>query len=134
MNQPVHKMLEYCISPILPGITGSEAESFTFLAGLGINPKHNNSLKIYAHLAEEDIVKIKTALQNKFMDKSFISDLYEDNYYLSSNFALLGNNLREISAIIKACGRTGNAQLGLRLCICIDGLGNMVSAGNNAPN
>ncbi|MBS3157866.1 DHH family phosphoesterase [Candidatus Woesearchaeota archaeon] len=134
MNQPVHKMLEYSISQVLPGITGSEAESFNFLAGLGINPKHDNSWKVCAHLAEEDISKIKAALQNKFMDKSFISNLYGDNYHLTSNFALFGNNLREISAIIKACGRMGNAQLGLRLFIGLGSLNNMVSVGDNATS
>jgi len=128
MNQPVHKMLEYSISQVLPGITGSEAESFNFLAGLGINPKHDNSWKVCAHLAEEDIGKLKAALQNKFMDKSFILNLYGDNYHLTSNFALLGNNLREISAIIKACGRLGNVSIGLHLCMSIN---NIVGAGDN---
>lgn len=126
MNQPVHKMLEYCINPVLPGITGSEGETLSFLAGLGINPKHDNSWKICAHLAEADIEKIKTALQNKFMDKTFISNLYGDNYLVTQNFASIGNNLKEISAIIKACGRLSNAVLGLSICM---GIGN-----NNSNN
>ncbi|MBI2136271.1 DHH family phosphoesterase [Candidatus Woesearchaeota archaeon] len=125
MNQPLHKMLEYCINPVLPGITGSEGETLSFLAGLGINPKHDNSWKICAHLAEGEIEKIKTALQNKFMDKSFISSLYGDNYLVTRNFASIGNNLREISAIIKACGRLNNTVLGLSICMGI---------GNNSSN
>lgn len=117
MNKPVHKMLEYSIDPVLPGITGIEGEALNFLAGLGINPKHDNAWKVCAHLTESDIDKIKTALQNKYIDKSFISNLYGENYLLTQNFASIGNNLREISAIIKACGRLNNAVLGLRLCM-----------------
>ncbi len=133
MSQPVHKMLEYCIQPVLPGITGSEAETLLFLAGLGINPKHDNSWKLCAHLAESDIEKIKTALQNKYVDKSFIANLYGENYFLTQNFASFGNNLREISAIVKACGRLGNAVIGLSFCMQMSNTLNN-NTNNNATN
>src|SRR3989344_3667096 len=44
-TKPLHKALEYCTDPYIPGVTGSESGAIQFLYDLGIEPKSGSNWK-----------------------------------------------------------------------------------------
>ncbi|MBU90108.1 single-stranded DNA endonuclease, partial [Candidatus Woesearchaeota archaeon] len=54
-TKPLHKVLEYCTDPLIPGVTGNESGAIQFLQQLGINPKEDKGWKKIGHLSEEEM-------------------------------------------------------------------------------
>jgi len=44
-TKPLHKVLEYCTDPFIPGVSGSESGAIQFLQQIGINPKNEKGWK-----------------------------------------------------------------------------------------
>ena len=57
-TKPLHKALEYCTDPFIPGVSGSESGAIQFLSQIGINPKNGTGWEKIAQLDEEYIKKI----------------------------------------------------------------------------
>jgi|GEM_PF-77790 len=120
-TRPVFKLLEYANDPILPGITGSETSSISFLVGLGIPLKENEKWLRWIDLSEEDKRKIISNLITILLIKGFgyktALRLVGEVYVL--NKEKLGSELhdaKEYATLLNSCGRYEQAEVGFRVC------------------
>ena len=61
-TKPLHKVLEYCTDPFIPGVSGSESGAIQFLQQLGIDPKNGNGWKKIMHLTDEEMKNLVTGV------------------------------------------------------------------------
>lgn len=117
-NRPVHKSLEYSFDPIIPSVTSSESQAVQFLSELGISLKENGEWRRLSDLTGEEEKKLATAIiveRLKYRHKD-AADVFGEIY------TLLGwpedlQDAREFSTLVNACGRSGEAGVGVRLCL-----------------
>ncbi|MBI4143613.1 DHH family phosphoesterase, partial [Candidatus Woesearchaeota archaeon] len=69
-TKPLHKALEYCTDPYIPGVSGSESGAIQFLYQVGIEPKNGNEWKKAVHLDEEDMKRLVTGIIMKRLNES----------------------------------------------------------------
>jgi RecJ-like exonuclease len=121
--KPIHKSLEHSYDPFIPGITGSESQAVQFLSELGISIKENGEWKKLKDLTVEEQKKLASAIileRLKFSHPDAV-DIFGEIYTLLEREEEL-QDAREYATILNACGRTGNADVGIKICL---GLVNM---------
>ncbi|MET1124864.1 MAG: DHH family phosphoesterase [Archaeoglobaceae archaeon] len=116
-TRPVAKMLEYNIDPVLPGISGSERGSVSFLKSLGIDP-----WKRWIELSFEERRRVVSAIVRHCiecgMSHSSIFRLVGECYILLDQPE--GSEKRdamEFSTLLNATARHGMAEVGLGVCL-----------------
>ena len=117
-NRPVHKSLEYSFDPVIPGVTGSESGAAQFLADLEIPLKENDAWRRLCDLACEEEKRLATAIiveRLKFRHKD-AADIFGDIYTFIGWPEEL-QDAREFATLLNACGRLGEPEVGLRLCL-----------------
>ncbi|MEM5829251.1 MAG: DHH family phosphoesterase [Candidatus Aenigmatarchaeota archaeon] len=116
--RPIHKCLEYSFDPFIPGISGSESQAVQFLSELNIPVKENNEWKKLKDLTIEEQQKLASAIileRLKFSQPNAI-DIFGEIYTLLDREEEL-QDAREFATILNACGRTGNVDIGISLCL-----------------
>ncbi len=117
-SRPLHKALEYSIDPYIPEVTGSESQAIQFLKEIGIDPRNGEGWRKLSDLSTEEEKRLASAIiierirTNHENPEWIFGDVYElvekpQEY----------NNANEFATIINACGKSGNASLGIRLCL-----------------
>ncbi len=117
-TKPLHKVLEYCSDPHIPGVSGSESGSIQFLQEIGINPRKDNYWKKIIDLTDDEIKKLTAAI---ILRRSTLED---PENILSNRYVLLdeekGTTFRtvnEFSTLLNACGRLKKPSIGISVCL-----------------
>jgi RecJ-like exonuclease len=125
-TRPIHKCLEHSFDPFIPGITGSESQAVQFLSELGISVKENGEWKKLKDLTIEEQQKLASAiiLERLRIPQPNAVDIFGEIYTILERGEEL-QDAREFATILNACGRTGNADIGIRLCLGEENIGKM---------
>ena len=116
--RPIHKALAFSFDPFIPDITGSESQAVQFLSELGIKVKEEDEWKKLNDLSIEEQRRLASAIiiERLRANHSEAEDIFGEIYTLA-NFPPELKDAREFATILNACGRTGNANVGIRLCL-----------------
>lgn len=117
-TKPLHKVLEYCTDPFIPGITGSESGAIQFLHQIGINPKHGKEWKKITHLSKEEMKNLVTGVILKRLDEKNPDDVLGNVYILrEEKEESPTKDAKEFATLLNACGRLDKASLGIGACL-----------------
>ena len=117
-TKPLHKALEYCTDPYIPGVSGSESGAIQFLYQIGIEPKNGNSWKKIIHLDEEEMKKLVTGIIMKRLNEANPDDVLGNVYILTQEEEESPTrDAKEFATLLNACGRLGRASLGIGACL-----------------
>ena len=117
-TKPLHKVLEYCTDPYIPGVTGSESGSIQFLQQLGISPRNSKGWIKIVHLDEEELQKLITGIVMRRLDEDNPEDVLGNVYILQDEEKESPTrDAKEFSTLLNACGRMGKASLGIGACL-----------------
>lgn len=117
-TKPLHKVLEYCTDPFIPGVTGSESGAIQFLHNIGINPKHGKEWKKVTHLTKEEMKNLVTGVILKRLDEKNPDDVLGNVYILKEEKEESPTkDAKEFSTLLNACGRLDKASLGIGACL-----------------
>jgi single-stranded-DNA-specific exonuclease len=117
-TRPIHRSLAFTTTPYLPNLSGREDNCLTLVSNAGIRVKDGDRFRTIADLRQEE----KQALVNAIMgylssigfQPSVVLDMVGSVYTLVNE--LPGSptrDAREFSALLNACGRTGNSSVGV---------------------
>jgi len=117
-TKPLHKVLEYCTDPVIPGVTGNESGAIQFLQQLGINPKNDKGWKKIVHLTEEEMKNLVTGVILTRLKEKNPEDVLGNVYLLrEENHESPTKDVKEFSTLLNACGRLDKASLGIGACL-----------------
>ncbi|MDP3765609.1 MAG: DHH family phosphoesterase [Nanoarchaeota archaeon] len=117
-TKPLHKALEYCTDPYIPGVSGSESGAIQFLYQIGIEPKNGNDWKKIVHLDDEDMKKLVTGIIMKRLNESNPDDVLGNIYILTNEEEESPTrDAKEFATLLNACGRLGRASYGIGACL-----------------
>lgn len=117
-TKPLHKALEYCTDPYIPGVSGSESGAIQFLYQIGIEPKNGNGWKKIVHLDEEEMKKLITGIIMKRLNEANPDDVLGNVYILpNEEEESPTRDAKEFATLLNACGRLGRASLGIGACL-----------------
>ncbi|MBI2654067.1 DHH family phosphoesterase [Candidatus Woesearchaeota archaeon] len=117
-TKPLHKVLEYCTDPYIPGVSGSESGAIQFLYQIGIEPKNGNEWKKIVHLDEEEIKKLVTGIIMKRLNETNPDDVLGNVYILPhEEKESPTRDAKEFTTLLNACGRLGRASFGIGACL-----------------
>lgn len=117
-TRPLHKVLEYCTDPYIPGVSGSESGAIQFLHQIGVNPKNGKEWRKIVHLDDDEIKKLVSGIILKRLGEDKPEDVLGNVYILNdekkeSPF----RDAKEFSTLLNACGRLNKASLGIGACL-----------------
>ncbi len=117
-TRALHKVLEYCTDPYIPGVSGSESGAIQFLHQIGINPKRGKDWRKLVHLRDDEIRKLVTGIIMRRLNEEKPEDVLGNVYILNeeekeSPF----RDAREFATLLNACGRMDKASLGIGACL-----------------
>ncbi len=117
-TKPLHKILEYCSDPYIPGVSGSESGAIQFLQEVGIDPRKGNYWKKIIDLTDEEVKKMIAAIVVKR------SGLENPENVLSNRYVLVDEEkgttfrtVKEFSTMLNACGRMKKPSVGINVCL-----------------
>ncbi|MBI2558639.1 DHH family phosphoesterase [Candidatus Woesearchaeota archaeon] len=117
-TKPLHKALEYCTDPYIPGVSGSESGAIQFLSQIGIDPRNGSGWKKIVHLDEEEMKKLVTGIIMKRLNESNPDDVLGNLYILPhEEEESPTRDAKEFATLLNACGRLGRASLGIGTCL-----------------
>jgi len=117
-TKPLHKVLEYCTDPLIPGVTGSESGAIQFLQQMGIDPKNGNGWKKIMHLTEEEMKNLVTGVILTRLGEKNPEDVLGNVYLLrEEDHESPTKDAKEFSTLLNACGRLDKASLGIGACL-----------------
>jgi len=117
-TRPLHKVLEYCTDPYIPGVSGTESGAIQFLQQIGIQVKNGREWRKLVHLDEEEIKKLVSGIILRRLNEDAPEDVLGNVYILNdekkeSPF----RDAKEFSTLLNACGRLDKASLGIGACL-----------------
>lgn len=108
-EKPVYKMIAYASDPIIPGLFRRIGSSISFLKKIGIDPE-----KSWNEMSREEKRKLLSSLIKLLIEKGFtyeeISRIFGEVYEMN------GRDLRDISTILNAMARNGEAEFAVEIC------------------
>src|SRR3989338_737885 len=117
-TKPLHKALEYCTDPYIPGVSGSESGAIQFLYQIGIEPKNGKDWKKIVHLNEGDMKKLVTGIIMKRLNEANPEDVLGNIYLLPhEEEESPTRDAKEFATLLNACGRLGRASFGIGACL-----------------
>jgi RecJ-like exonuclease len=117
-TKPLHKVLEYCTDPFIPGVTGNESGAIQFLQQLGINPKHDKGWTKIVHLSAEEMKKLVAGVILTRLGEKNPEDVLGNVYLLrEEDHESPTKDAKEFATLLNACGRLDKASLGIGTCL-----------------
>ncbi|MEK6949096.1 MAG: DHH family phosphoesterase [Nanoarchaeota archaeon] len=117
-TKPLHKVLEYCTDPYIPGVSGSESGAIQFLHQLGINPKNENGWKKIMHLTREEMKNLVAGVILTRLGEKNPEDVLGNVYLLrEEDHESPTKDAKEFATLLNACGRLDKASLGIGACL-----------------
>ena len=117
-TRSLHKVLEYCTDPFIPGVSGSESGTIQFLQEIGVDARNGKDWRKIVHLDAEELKKLVSGIILRRMGEDRPEDVLGNVYILNdeekeSPF----RDIKEFSTLLNACGRMDNASLGIGACL-----------------
>lgn len=122
-TRPIHKALAYTTNPFIPGISGEEDASYSFLVKhAGIKPKSKDRWRALRDLSKEEKKKLFSALAEYLASKGFPSgtelSLITSVYTLTREEPWTPlRDAREFAVLLNATGRMEKPSLGVAICM-----------------
>lgn len=117
-TKPLHKVLEYCTDPYIPGVSGSESGAIQFLQHIGINPKNGDGWKKVMHLTEDEMKNLVAGVILTRIGEKNPEDVLGNVYLLrEENHESPTKDAKEFATLLNACGRLDKASLGIGACL-----------------
>ncbi len=117
-TKPLHKVLEYCTDPFIPGVTGNESGAIQFLHNIGIEPKNGNEWKKVMHLSKEEMKNLVTGVILARLKEKNPDDVLGNVYLLrEEKEESPTKDAKEFATLLNACGRLEKASLGIGACL-----------------
>ena len=113
-TRPLNRTLEYSSNPYIPGVTGNYNGVVALLKEAKI-PFSETGYKSLIDLTEEEMQKLISATATRLPDPNKMHE-FIGNLYLIKNTGTV-DDAREISALINACSKMGDANIALLLCM-----------------
>ncbi len=120
-TRPIHKLLEYCTDPYIPGITGDNGNCTKLLRNLGIKLK-NGYWRRWIDLHREEKKLIVSEMMQICLSRGI--PVYKIQHLVGEVYTLLkekeGTELRdasEYSTLLNATARYDHADIGLAVCM-----------------
>ena len=117
-TRPIHRALAYTTTPYLPNLSGREDNCLTLLSSNGISVKEGEKFRTLADLSQEEKQKLLNAIIGYLTSIGFQSNIVLD--LVGTVYTLREeapgsptHDGREYSALLNACGRTGNSSVGV---------------------
>jgi RecJ-like exonuclease len=117
-TRPIHRALAYTTTPYLPDLSGREDNCITLLSRAGIQLKNGERFRTLADLTQEEKQKLVDAIISHLSSIGFQSSVVLD--MVGTVYTLVNEPAgsptrdgREYAALLNACGRTGNASIGV---------------------
>ena len=117
-TRPIHRALAYTTTPYLPNLSGREDNCLTLLTKNGIEIKEGDRFRTVADLSQDEKQKIVNAIIAYLTSIGFQSNIVLD--MVGTVYSLVKEpqgsptrDAREFSALLNACGRTGNPSIGI---------------------
>ncbi len=119
-SRPLHKALEYCTDPLIPGISGSESASVQFLMELGIKLKNGDSWRTLSDLSMEEQKILASGMIKERIRGGQKSphDVFGDVYEIPGNPPEF-RSAEEFATVLNACGKLGKPHVGLSMCMAM---------------
>ena len=122
VSRPLVQFLMFSTSPMLPELTANEENCAKFLRGIGIELKSNEKWRTYIDLSIEERKNLSTALilhLNSFVVSDWkIQELFGEVYnFPREDRRSPLSEAKEYSTLLNACGRHGNADIGVAVCL-----------------
>ncbi|PUA31390.1 MAG: hypothetical protein B9J98_06420 [Candidatus Terraquivivens tikiterensis] len=125
--RPLHVALASTSSPFLPGLTGREDACYSLIASLGIKVKEGDAWRVLADLTEEEKSRLYNGIISFLASKglpasSIARELIGTVYELAEEdrWTYL-RDAREFAWLLNACGKTGNAWVGMAVAAGVRG-------------
>ncbi len=117
-TRPIHRSLAYTTTPYLPNLSGREDNCLTLLSSNGIPIKEGDRFRTVADLSQDEKQKLLNAIIAYLTSMGFQSSVVLD--MVGTVYTLINEpqgsptrDAREFSALLNACGRTGNPSIGI---------------------
>jgi len=117
-TRPIHKSLAYTTAPYLPNLSGREDNCLTLLSTNGIRLKDGERFRTVSDLTQDEKKTMLDAIIAYLASISFPTTVVME--LVGTVYTLVGEpngeptrDAREYSALLNACGRTGNPSIGL---------------------
>lgn len=117
-TRPIHRSLAYTTTPYLPNLSGREDNCLTLLSNAGIRLKDGDRFRTVADLTQDEKQKLLNAIISYLTALGFQSSVVLD--MVGAVYTLVNEpaggptrDAREFSALLNACGRTGNPSIGI---------------------
>jgi RecJ-like exonuclease len=119
-TRPIFRALAYTTSPYLPNLSGREDNCLMLLSNAGIPLKDGDRFRTVADLSQEEKQKIINAIIAYLTSQNFPSNVVLDMVgtvytFVNEPAGSPTRDGREFSALLNACGRTGNPSLGVSI-------------------
>lgn len=121
-TRPLAKLLQYASDPLIPGVSGREDASISFLQELQIELKNGDSWRTWVDLEKEEKRKIVSAIIQMLLSKGFgyqvASRVLGATYILSKEEP--GTELheaKEFATLLNSTARYGQYEVGLQVCL-----------------
>ncbi|MEM4554311.1 MAG: DHH family phosphoesterase [Candidatus Anstonellaceae archaeon] len=120
-SRPLIQLLSYADDPYLPGLTGNEDACAEFLLQLGIPLKEGEEWRCYSDLSKEEKQKLVSALADLLSARlsSQAAEKLVGEVYLFPKKPQKTElaDASEFSTLLNACGRNGQYELGIAVCL-----------------
>lgn len=117
-TKPLHKTLEYCTDPYIPGVSGSESGAIQFLKHIGIEPKSSNGWKKMIHLTDDEMKKLVAGVVIKRADEENPDDVIGNIYLLNEEEDESPlKDAKEFATLLNSCGRLNKSSIGIGVCL-----------------
>lgn len=117
-SRPIHKVLQFSTDPYIPGITGDEQATISFLEDTGINFYSEGKYKKLNELTEIEVQRLTSALLLKLSNNDNPEDIFGPVYLLKDESdESLVKDLKEFSTLLNCAGRLNRPSIGIGLCL-----------------
>ena len=116
-SRPLHKALEYCTDPLIPGVSGSESASVQFLTDLGIPLKKEDEWRTLSDLSPEEQKTLASGIIKERIraGRKDVQEIFGDVYEIPGNPDF--RSAEEFATVLNACGKVGKPHVGLSMCM-----------------
>jgi len=117
-SRPLHKALEYCTDPCIPGVSGSESASVQFLTELGIPLKNNGDWRTLSDLTENEQRTLASGIIKERIrgNQKSPHEIFGDVYDIPDHPPEF-RSAEEFATVLNACGKLGKPFVGLSMCM-----------------
>ena len=113
-TKPVHKVLEYCTDPYIPGVSGDESGAVMFLEDCGIQAKNGEEWRKLVDLNDDEVKKLITGIiLRRIGSEDKPEDVLGPIYTLKDEEEGSTKDVKEYATLLNSCARLGKSAIGI---------------------